>query len=255
MHTTQANLNPEIAKTLKLLKKKNHTDFILNVSELLAQVMREKYYQILQQSTPEKASEIKKVRDEKAKGRKDEELGLGLWIGIYSDARLFERATYIFFTAENLNNINSLRKAIAHPRKTSKRVDHEVWSVYVCLVNILRELDYIIQPESHKLCQICLTERATKKFGLKDKAFGREKHLKICDKCHAIISVLWKIKTEKEMKMLEEIFELRCMFDGSLIDSYKKYLPKELREFSKPLIFQIVPETKDERRRRLTKEK
>ena len=185
---------------------------------LLENILEEKYNQILNETKNEehlKLSEIKSKAEKKAGNKK---ITFGPWIGIYRDSNVFENIGGKYFSETNLSKINKLRNDNVHYGYTLKPTD--VIFVYICLVNILKELNYETAQKSHKLCEICFRDFATTKL----------KNTKVCDICKKILSNLNNFLEERKNKINELIFEIRGLDDYSIKDRWKIYVFKLLQE-------------------------
>ncbi len=235
------NFNRDVNKLRIYLIRNQSRDFILESANLLCSALTRSFNEISRNLPPVEKRKLTIIKDKKSKGKKDEYIGLGQWIGVYRECNLFSVVNGNYLTPKNLNEINNLRNRFAHDSDYNLKRD-EAFFTYVTTMNILKECGCYIPQKVHKLCAVCLENWAIR--------LGK------CDTCSKKLKILTDNIMGRKNKINQLILEIRCIFNPKLRDSYKKYMPKyllgepEMGDYVIP-----IPETKNHKRKRLEKER
>src|SRR3989338_6113894 len=107
------NYNAKVNKIRLLIEKKRHTEALMLITSSLEELMKSRYYQLHSAAPEAKRLEMEEIKNSAAKGRPDDKIGLGQWIGIYRKCGLFDENQRTFNSA-NLDQGTSARNEAAH---------------------------------------------------------------------------------------------------------------------------------------------
>lgn len=229
MATLQGSRNSEynvkVNKIRLLIEKRRYTDALMLITSSLEELMKGRYSHLYAVAPEAKRLEMDKIKDGIAKGRTDDKIGLGQWIGIYRGCKLFAEDDKIT-NETNLNKINSTRLDGAHPTVISPLSADGVNFAFMILVNSIKSLGHEIEPKTHKLCELCLRDKKEKIYeGSQNKKWG------VCSKCYKITLGMKSLMEKHENKIRKSIFSIRILNTPALREKYKEYLTPDKKNY------------------------